>query len=131
MMLRRVFAYGWAAPCTLIAGIAAPVALATGGRIGIHSGVIEIWGGVFERLLPRVGPGLGIVAITVGHCVMATNECGLHQTRAHERVHVAQFERWGPLFPFLYAMSSVAAWARGADYYLDNHFEQEARRLTS
>ncbi|MFN0177459.1 MAG: hypothetical protein ACKVZ0_01580 [Gemmatimonadales bacterium] len=131
MMGRRLIGYAWASPWTLAGCLAIPLALATGGRVAVHTGVIEISGGLFGWLLPRIGPGAGIAAVTIGHCVLATDEPGLRGTRAHERVHVAQFERWGPLFPFLYTAASLEAWLRGTDYYLDNRYEVEARRLTS
>jgi hypothetical protein len=38
------------------------------------------------------------VAITLGHVVLATTESALKKTRSHERVHVRQYERWGPFF---------------------------------
>jgi hypothetical protein len=41
---------------------------------------------------------------------------------------VRQCERWGPLFPFLYLLSSLTALVRGQDPYKDNRFEQEAFR---
>jgi hypothetical protein len=50
--------------------------------------------------------------------------------RNHERVHVRQYERWGPLFPPLYLLSSAAALVRGMDPYRDNRFEQEAFRAS-
>lgn len=125
----RVVRYLWASPWTVVGAVmAAPVALSRG-RVAVHTGVLEIHGGLLGKLLPRLGPG--IEAITIGHCVWAATERGLHQTRSHERVHVAQFERWGPLFPALYGAASVLAWWRGRHYYLDNHFEREARRLTA
>ena len=51
----------------------------------------------------------------------------LEWTRRHERAHVDQYERWGPLFLPAYLMSSLTAFCRGQDYYFDNRFEREAR----
>jgi hypothetical protein len=73
---------------------------------------------------------MSIAAITLGHVVLAQTRADLEQTRAHERVHVRQYERWGPFFPLLYLGASLAAWSRGDHPYLDNRFEREARRLT-
>jgi hypothetical protein len=50
----------------------------------------------------------------------------LDETRAHERVHVAQCERWGPLFVPAYLAAGAWAWARGRHPYFDNPFEREA-----
>ena len=52
----------------------------------------------------------------------------LEETRAHERVHVRQYEKWGPLFPLLYVASSVAALVRGREAHGGNVFERQAFR---
>ncbi|MGH7729619.1 MAG: hypothetical protein ACRENJ_00010, partial [Candidatus Eiseniibacteriota bacterium] len=57
---------------------------------------------------------------------LGTSAAALAATRAHERAHVAQCERWGPLFLPAYAIASLVALARGADAYRDNWFEREA-----
>lgn len=123
--------YLWVAPWTAIGLLAALLARATGGTVSWRNGIIESAGGLWRWVLPRIGPGAGIAAITIGHTVLAETETGLHRTRAHERVHVAQFERWGPVFPLVYLAASFAAWWQGGHYYHDNFFEREARRLTS
>jgi tetratricopeptide (TPR) repeat protein len=46
--------------------------------------------------------------------------------REHERVHVRQYERWGPLFIPLYLAAAAIAWWKGLDPYRDNPFEREA-----
>ncbi len=38
------------------------------------------------------------MAITLGHCVLGQSQGALDVTRFHERVHVRQYEWWGPLF---------------------------------
>jgi hypothetical protein len=55
----------------------------------------------------------------------------LTATRAHERAHVRQFERWGVLLLVLYPLAGVLAWARGGHPYRDNVFEREARAAES
>ncbi len=127
--VRQVAAYLWAAPWTLVGAILGPLAFLFGGRARIERGVLELSGGALVPLLGHLLPGRRIAAMTLGHTVIAVDEDGLHRTRAHERVHVAQYERWGPLFPLVYAGASLAAWLRGQDYYVDNYFEREARRL--
>jgi hypothetical protein len=52
----------------------------------------------------------------------------LAQTRAHERAHVRQYERWGIFFLPAYLLASAGAWLRGAAPYADNVFERQARR---
>jgi hypothetical protein len=119
--------YVWAAPATLVGLSLVPVALLQGGRVSLVGGVVEAHGGIITRLLraglPRVGPG---AAITFGHVVWGCDQTCLDTSRDHERVHVRQYERWGPLFiPLYLAASAIAAW-KGVDPYRDNPFEREA-----
>jgi hypothetical protein len=88
---------------------------------------LEACGGLLPRLLPHIGLGMRPVAITLGHVILAVDQATLDQWRSHERVHVAQAERWGPLFPVAYAMASAIARSNGGDPYRDNVFEREAR----
>jgi hypothetical protein len=71
----------------------------------------------------------GAAALTIGHVVVARDGEALADTRAHERVHVAQYERWGLFFLPAYVLASLWAAARGRHFYLDNRFEREARAL--
>ncbi len=123
----RLLRYVWAGPWTLIAAALAPVVALSGGRVAIQDGILELAGGILPAILRRLPPGR-VAAITVGHAVLALDGVTLNQTRAHERVHVAQFERWGLFFPLVYGLASWAAWRRGQHYYLDNRFEREARQ---
>jgi len=126
--VRRAASYLWAAPWTILGAALLPVTVLTGGIARIERGVLVLAGGAIRPLLRRLAPGRGIAAMTLGHTVLATDEASLHHTREHERVHVAQYERWGLLFPLLYGGASLGAWARGRHYYRDNWFEREARR---
>ncbi len=89
---------------------------------------LEACGGFLPQLLPRLGLGMRPAAMTLGHVILAVDQATLNQWRAHERVHVAQAERWGPLFPLAYAAASGMAWARGEDPYLENRFERAAQQ---
>jgi hypothetical protein len=64
--------------------------------------------------------------MTLGHVVLGVDRQQLRRTRAHERVHVRQSERWGPLFLPAYAAASVWCIIRGRTAYFDNPFEREA-----
>jgi hypothetical protein len=55
----------------------------------------------------------------------------LTATRAHERAHVRQFERWGMLLLVLYPLAGLLAWMGGGNPYHDNLFEREARAAES
>lgn len=83
-------------------------------------------GGWLRQILSRVVPGFPISAITLGHVVLAADTRRLVETRTHERVHVAQYERWGFLFPLLYLAASLRAVLAGGHIYRDNVFEREA-----
>jgi hypothetical protein len=122
-----VLRYLWAAPVSLLGLIVTAAARITGGRSSVVSGVLEVEGGILTRLLPRLGIGMRPVAMTLGHVVVAIDADTLERTRRHERVHVAQTERWGVFFPLAYLAASAFVAVRGGDPYLDNPFEREAR----
>jgi hypothetical protein len=118
----------WASPCTLMALLIGVLALRRGGQIRRVDGVWEIDGPLVCWLLDRL-PIANVAAMTVGHAVLGRSAYWLEQTRLHERVHVRQFERWGPLFPFVYWAASLWMHCRGRDFYRDNPFEREAYRI--
>lgn len=123
----RSFCYLWASPNTLLGLAFALLARWTGGGWSVHTGVVEAHGGAVRWLLTRapfVGPG-GAMAITLGHVVLAISPTLLDITRTHERIHVAQYARWGPLFLPAYLGVGLWLWARGKDPYRDNPFEVE------
>jgi hypothetical protein len=115
----------WASPNTLLGLFAGCLAVATGGRAQLRSGVIEFHGGWLAWLFDRRFGGT-VLAMTLGHTVLGVNPVALDIARAHELIHVRQYERWGPLFLPAYAVGSVWAWWRGARPYRDNPFEREA-----
>lgn len=88
--------------------------------------MLEAAGGPLGPLLRRVYPPMAIGAITLGHVVLAQDRDFLVRSRAHERVHVRQYERWGVLFPLAYLLASGWVAVRGGDVYRDNCFEREA-----
>jgi hypothetical protein len=119
----------WAAPCTALGLLIGAWPLALGGRIARCDGAIEIT--YRERLaacgrIARVLPFRGIV---FGHVILAVTGEELARIRAHERVHVEQYERWGPLFFLAYGASGLWQLLRGRRPYWDNAFEVQARRL--
>ena len=129
MSLVRAWRYLWVAPCTLLGGVAALPALLIGGaRASIVRGVIEISGppqlAWWARRLP-------FEAITLGHLVLARTPQAMARLRAHERVHVRQAERWGPLFFVAYLALGAWQWLRGRGAYADHPFEVEARKCTT
>ena len=119
--------YAWASPATAVGLCAALVARAGGATVHRVDGVLEVAGGSVGRALSRLGPRFGFCAITLGHVIVGTDHRVLALCRAHEQVHVRQYERWGVLFFPLYAASSLWQAARGRRPYRDNHFERQAR----
>jgi hypothetical protein len=116
----------WALPWTLLGLSMGLIALATGGGGQRVGRVLEFHGGLLQKLLRRVPIAGGAAAMTLGHVVIARTKPDLDRSRRHELVHVAQYERWGPLFVPAYIACSVWLWLRGYDAYLDNPFEVEA-----
>jgi hypothetical protein len=127
--LRHVFtllAIAWASPWTLLGLAAGLIAVGTGGKGQRVGRVLEFHGGLLDRLLRRVPIAGGAAAMTLGHCVIARTQADLDHSRSHELVHVAQYERWGPLFIPAYLACSGWMWLSGRDPYHDNPFEKEA-----
>ncbi|MEI8020031.1 MAG: hypothetical protein WCH39_17640 [Schlesneria sp.] len=127
MHWRKPFLYLWAFPGTFVGLLLVPIALTTGGGVQVVEGVLEAYGGQLAVLLQRPfwvsGP---IAAITFGHVVLGCDRQTLLRTRRHERVHVRQYERWGPFFIPAYVLASLWIGYRGGNAYLDNPFEVEA-----
>ena len=124
--MNRFLRYLWAGPATLI-GLIVAFALIRRGRISCVEGVIEAHSPLLERALASLTPlARGAEAMTLGHVVLGRNARALEVTRGHERVHVRQYERWGPFFIPLYLAASGWALACGQDPYIDNPFEREA-----
>jgi hypothetical protein len=98
-----------------------------GARAAIVDGVLEVHGPALAWCLRTLTPWSGgAAAITFGHVVLGRDHDSLESTRTHERVHVRQYEQWGPLFIPAYLAAGAWAWLRGGDAYYDNPFEREA-----
>ena len=93
----------WALPCSLVGLAFSLVFLLARGRVRVVDGV-------FEVVLRPAGGALAWLpfrCITFGHVILAVDGDELQRLRAHEQVHVRQYERWGLLFFVLYAGSSA------------------------
>jgi len=122
----RLLRYAWAAPYTVLGLALGIVALLFGGHWRTHRGVVEVFGGGAGRGISRLPPVLGFSAMTLGHVILAVDRAAMAELRAHERVHVRQYERWGPLFVPAYLLSSLVQLLRGRNPYRENHFERQA-----
>lgn len=117
----------WTLPNTALGLLFVPLAIASGGGIRRTGDVLEVYGGIVAWLLRRVVPlPGGAAALTLGHIVLGQNASALSRCRQHERIHVRQYDTWGPLFIPLYLLASVVVWLRGHDPYRDNPLEREA-----
>jgi hypothetical protein len=125
----RISKYLWAAPYTALGLALGLLALAFGASMRVHSGAFEFGGGAIRRLVSRFRPPFRFSAITFGHVVLGMDHATLAEVRAHEQVHVRQYERWGPFFVPAYLLSSLVQLLCRRDPYRDNHFEREARAL--
>lgn len=97
----------------------------------MFTGVLEISLRPRSTRVTRALARLPYAAITFGHVVIAQSEECQSLLRTHERVHVAQYEKWGPLFFIAYPMESVLQRLRGKHPYLDNRFEVSARSVAA
>lgn len=122
----RLLRYLWAAPNTVLGLVLGGVAMLLGATAQRHRGVLEICGGRAGLAVAKLPPALGFSAMTLGHVILAVDRSALVQLRMHERVHVRQYERWGPLFLPAYLLSSLLQLLRGRNPYRENHFERQA-----
>ena len=119
----------WAAPCSALGLVVGAWPLALGGRITRFDGTLEITYREHLAACGRIARALPFRGIVFGHVILAVTVEDLTRIRAHERVHVTQYERWGPLFFLAYGASSLWQLLRGRRPYRDNAFEVQARRL--
>jgi hypothetical protein len=116
--VRSRWGYLWAGPNSLVGLVGA---LTTRRRPVRWRGVLlfeDADGGLARFLRWR-----GFAAITLGH-VIVTNRPLSDEILAHELEHVAQSERWGPLYYPAYLLGSVVGYRR-------NPFERAAFRASS
>jgi len=116
----------WASPNSGLGLLVGGLGLLSGGRVRWREGCVEFWGGGVTWLLKQFP--IRPIAMTLGHVVLGIHAEALVQAGTHERIHVRQYERWGPMFLPAYGLASLWAWYRGGNAYLDNPFEVEAYR---
>ena len=124
--MSRFARYLWAAPATLVGLGLAFLACAFGATARIREGVLEVAGGRLAALARSAPRLIRFLAITFGHVVLGLSHAVLAAERAHEHVHVRQYERWGALFFPLYLGSSALQLVLGRHPYWHNRFEKQA-----
>jgi hypothetical protein len=119
--------YIWTLPNSLIGLLFLPSVFFTDGGFQIVNGVLELHGSFISWALRHcvLMPG-GASAITFGHVVLGRDPAALSLTRVHERVHVRQYELWGPAFIPAYLMAALWGLATRRGAYYGNFFEREA-----
>lgn len=119
--------YLWTSPNSLIGLMFVPLIGLTNGGLEIVEGVLELHGSVIAWVLRHCVPMPGgAAAITFGHVVLGRDRESLALTRTHERVHVRQYEQWGPVFIPAYLAASAWGIFTGAGAYHGNVFERAA-----
>ena len=124
---RSLLKYLWASPCSAVGLVLAGIPCLLGARGRVRGGVLEVAFADPTHALARGLLKLPYAGITFGHVVLAPTHQLQEALRAHERAHVAQYERWGPVFLVAYPLSSLVQVLRGRRGYADNHFEVQAR----
>ena len=121
----------WASPCTGVGIVFAAVVLLAGGRAKWSAGALEVTYRERQASCGRLARRLAFRGIVFGHVILAVTREELAAIVPHERVHVQQYQRWGALFFVAYGLSSLWQFIRGRSLYWDNHFEVQARELSS
>lgn len=119
----------WALPCSLVGVSGALLIISMGGRTRWRDGALEVTHRDRLALCGARARALPFRAIVFGHVILAVSAEELQHVRLHEQVHVAQYERWGPVFLLAYPAASLWQWLRGGHPYRDNAFEVQARKL--
>lgn len=125
-MTRSFLSYAWASPNTAVGLAFGLLAILFGARTRVEQGTLEFSGGSLGALFAAPWLACPFRAVTLGHVILATDAETLDCARAHEQVHVRQYEQWGPLFLPAYAASSLWQLACGRHCYRDNWFERQA-----
>lgn len=122
----KIFLIAWAGPYTAMGLAIGLTGLISGGGWRWSRGAIEFYGGATAWLVRHLPPGPSTRAITLGHVILGQTVEGLDACAAHERIHVRQFELWGPAMGPAYLAASAWQWCRGRDAYRQNYFERQA-----
>ncbi len=124
--LRKTAVIIWASPYSIIGLFIGFAGVFFGGRVRIAGPAIEFYDGGIKWFVHRLPHGQFTLALTLGHVILGQTDAALAVSRKHEAVHVAQYERWGPLMLPAYLLSSCYVYLMGKRFYRDNPFEREA-----
>jgi len=121
----------WASPCSGLGLALAAIPLAAGGAARWSGGALEVTYRHTEARCGKLARTLPFRGIVFGHVILAVTREELAVIGPHERVHVEQYERWGPLFFLAYGASGLWQLARGRGPYWHNYFEVQARERSN
>ncbi len=127
MQLLKLLKLLWAAPCSALGLALAVFPLAAGGTARWSDGALEVTARQTKANCGKLARALPFRGIVFGHVILAVTKEELAIIGPHERVHVAQYERWGPLFFLAYGASGLWQLVRGRSPYWHNYFEVQAR----
>jgi hypothetical protein len=127
-ILRKTLLVIWVSPYSLLGLCIGGLGLLFGGRSRFRNGAFEFYDGATAAFVRRLPTGPTTAGFTLGHVILGQTADGLDRVGDHERVHVRQFECWGPLMGPAYLGASAWLWSIGKDPYRDNPFEIEAYR---
>ena len=121
----------WALPCSAVGLIAAAVPLVLGGSAKWSAGALEVTYRPSLASCGKLADRLPFRAIVFGHVIIAVTRQELMVISPHERVHVEQYEAWGPLFFLAYPAASLWQLLNGRSPYWHNYFEVQARQRSN
>ena len=117
----------WVSPCSAVGLAFAGATLLAGGKARWSSGALEVTYRDNRASCGKLAHRLPFRGIVFGHVILAITREELGIIGPHERIHVEQYERWGPLFFLAYGASSLWQIVNGRSPYWHNHFEVQAR----
>jgi len=121
----------WATPCSAIGLLLAVLPLALGGKAVWRRGALEVTYRQSQASCGKLARALPFRGIVFGHVILAVTHEELCRIGPHERVHVEQYEFWGPFFLPAYGLSSLWQLLHGRSPYWYNYFEVQARQRSS
>lgn len=127
MPLPQVLRLLWAAPCSVVGLIASLIALSLGGRARWVAGALEVTYRQSSFSCGKRARSFPFRGIVFGHVILAVTQEELQRIGPHERIHVEQYELWGPIFFLAYPLSSLWQLLKGRSPYWFNYFEVQAR----
>jgi hypothetical protein len=107
------------------------VPLSLGGQAVWRQGALEVTYRQRQASCGKFAQRLPFRGIVFGHVILAVTHEELCRIGPHERVHVEQYERWGPVFFLAYPLSGLWQLLRGRSPYWHNYFEVQARQRST